>query len=972
MNSLIDSVDEFVTSAKALFDDPSSNVYAKKFEASQNGITQELKQLLFNASRSSRLIGRSLSRTLSQKGLSQNIISNNTSAGSSSSTTSSKKGRTKFVTSRRMIPKSEDTKSVSEEEVSSPSSARKKKKKTSLDSKESSSEDKKSPKSSLRVSKKKLREEKAPKLESKRSSKTYVLDSSSGSGRDTSPKKFHLDESSEQNSFDESSDSSQSNPSKERREICQSIIQFFLEKFPKFKEEWESTSHVNRLFAENKITAELAKYHILILQSKNSEPPLPANKISKQSRSSPELKKKIKKDTLRNKSKDTLKRSNVLFRLFGNDRDKDKDKNETSQDERFKMIEANMMDSDIGNMTLRIKKDLKFLSFENTSALNPQEIESQIKEFFGEFLKLSSQSTQDTDAYKSDHRKALIQTQQKITTFFQELIQSTKMHVASISQSNSLLSLFNRLEDEVSKCPDVKVEDIDSKLLKNANHLTVVIKNVERTITSTCLQVFYGASQIIIDTKAILKSNVDSDKESIAFHILSLVSSAMTNISSILTDLDTLHFLVMARKEISNNRFSRASLKDKNIDTDYLLEELKKQKKSDNIFEPGSINDLIIRLATTDDDNYLSIFIDSYPSFSTTEEVLEKLYEIVKIPEGKIPNEKRIFILNRIAIALYHIVSEGYHYYFDANSSKKAKELMGELAKTIEIKDSVGNLIKLFTEVERLNISTEQTIPTFTDEISSFEEYPIYSLILEKDIIQIAEQLTLIEFDLYKNIQSIELKGQSWNKEKRKCISRNVVSSIQRINRLSFWIASSILLQSKLKERARMVSKIILIANRLKDMKNYNTLMSIIAGLNMSCILRLKATFAAVPKKNLEILKQLQEIVDPKLSFKNLREVLKSGGPNQIPYIGTSLIDLTFMEDGNPDYVTVDDVDLINMEKWELVSGCIKQLRSYQNADFPQRIVRRDPLFSFLYELPIIHETVLYNLSLEREPREKS
>ena len=149
----------------------------------------------------------------------------------------------------------------------------------------------------------------------------------------------------------------------------------------------------------------------------------------------------------------------------------------------------------------------------------------------------------------------------------------------------------------------------------------------------------------------------------------------------------------------------------------------------------------------------------------------------------------------------------------------------------------------------------------------------------------IAKQLTQIEFDYYRRIRPVELQSQAWNKKSLMPLSRNVLSLIQRANRVSFWVATLILFHQKIKDRVRAVTEIISIAKHLAEHHNYNTLMGFVAALNTSSISRLKHTFAAIPKKSLDIFKNLQLLMDPQGSFKSLREALKSGGKTSLPYL---------------------------------------------------------------------------------------
>jgi hypothetical protein len=61
----------------------------------------------------------------------------------------------------------------------------------------------------------------------------------------------------------------------------------------------------------------------------------------------------------------------------------------------------------------------------------------------------------------------------------------------------------------------------------------------------------------------------------------------------------------------------------------------------------------------------------------------------------------------------------------------------------------------------------------------------------------------------------------------------------------------------------------------------------------------------------------LQAITVPEKNFTVLRDRMSTSAPPKIPYIGTSLADLTFIEDGNPDFHD----GLINFTKRHLLFG---------------------------------------------------
>jgi hypothetical protein len=73
----------------------------------------------------------------------------------------------------------------------------------------------------------------------------------------------------------------------------------------------------------------------------------------------------------------------------------------------------------------------------------------------------------------------------------------------------------------------------------------------------------------------------------------------------------------------------------------------------------------------------------------------------------------------------------------------------------------------------------------------------------------IAEQFTIIDIDSYKNLKTFEFLDQAWTKRKLNCLSRTVIEMMDRINSLSYWVATNILLIPELRERKKMLSKII-------------------------------------------------------------------------------------------------------------------------------------------------------------------
>jgi hypothetical protein len=144
--------------------------------------------------------------------------------------------------------------------------------------------------------------------------------------------------------------------------------------------------------------------------------------------------------------------------------------------------------------------------------------------------------------------------------------------------------------------------------------------------------------------------------------------------------------------------------------------------------------------------------------------------------------------------------------------------------------------------------------------------------------------------------------------------------------------------------------------------------MGILVGLGQASIDRLRMTWSRINAKQLETYRLLQQYFNPGNSFKFLREKLKTSGGNALPYMGCVLGDLTFMDEGNPNFITEDNVRLINFPKLHLINRSITEIHQYQKSRYSLNI--KEPIFTILQQMPVLQDRELYNLSLEREARQ--
>ncbi|EGG22376.1 Ras guanine nucleotide exchange factor [Cavenderia fasciculata] len=110
----------------------------------------------------------------------------------------------------------------------------------------------------------------------------------------------------------------------------------------------------------------------------------------------------------------------------------------------------------------------------------------------------------------------------------------------------------------------------------------------------------------------------------------------------------------------------------------------------------------------------------------------------------------------------------------------------------------------------------------------------------------------------------------------------------------------------------------------------------------------------------------LEKLLNSSGSYRHYRSTLKTCSTPCLPYLPIILSDLTFMEDGNPDTIS----HMINFQKRELIYRVISEVQATQQVkyDFPTV----EPIHTLLIELPSSSSEELYQLSIQREPRESN
>uniref|UniRef100_A0A8C7MS64 RasGEF domain family, member 1Bb n=1 Tax=Oncorhynchus kisutch TaxID=8019 RepID=A0A8C7MS64_ONCKI len=252
-------------------------------------------------------------------------------------------------------------------------------------------------------------------------------------------------------------------------------------------------------------------------------------------------------------------------------------------------------------------------------------------------------------------------------------------------------------------------------------------------------------------------------------------------------------------------------------------------------------------------------------------------------------------------------------------------------------------------------------------------------LSISDDAFILAQQLTHIELDRLsfigpeEFIQAFGVKDPLDNHKVeflRKRKTTNLEAYVAWFNRLSYLVATEICMPVKKKHRARALEFFIDVARECFNIGNFNSLMAIITGMNMSPVSRLKKTWSKVNTDKFDI---LEHQMDPSSNFSNYRTALRgatqrsiTAHSNQekivIPFFSLLIKDIYFLNEGCASRLSNGHV---NFEKlWDLAKQ-VSEFLVWRQVTCPFERDRK--ILQYLVTTPVFTEDELHLASYESE-----
>ncbi|KAI9335569.1 ras guanine nucleotide exchange factor domain-containing protein [Pilaira anomala] len=398
----------------------------------------------------------------------------------------------------------------------------------------------------------------------------------------------------------------------------------------------------------------------------------------------------------------------------------------------------------------------------------------------------------------------------------------------------------------------------------------------------------------------------------------------------------------------------------------------------------GTLPALVERLTLHDylDMNFINTFLLTYRSFCSSVDLLNLLearYNL-QCPPGLTEEEATIWEekkLKLVRLRVFNVLKNWLELYYNEDDSILLDRLLDFTNKHIKVtlKFSNGQLESLIQRRRDANMMDNGGLKKMILTLPDPPE-PILPRnrrrfkLLDIDTLEMARQLTIMDFRLYSAIKPIECLDKAWSSQEDDNVAVNIRASIEYCNQVTSWVSDVILSQHDIKKRSVLIKYWVQVAEKCRILNNFNTCMAILSAFDNSSVGRLKRTWEVVGARTNQILQQIRKLMGANRNFTEYRAIIHSINPPCIPFLGIYLQDLTFIEDGNANELKKSK-DLINFAKRAKTAEVIREIQQYQSSLYQLKPVADLQEFIKSNLKSTRDEEQLYKESLKLEPRER-
>ncbi|KAK6645111.1 hypothetical protein RUM43_001387 [Polyplax serrata] len=256
----------------------------------------------------------------------------------------------------------------------------------------------------------------------------------------------------------------------------------------------------------------------------------------------------------------------------------------------------------------------------------------------------------------------------------------------------------------------------------------------------------------------------------------------------------------------------------------------------------------------------------------------------------------------------------------------------GGIIKQRRLPDQLQNLAERIGLSSRYYLKTNGVSETLVaDEMAPELIRESHVHFLQLNAIEVAIQLTLQDFSIFRQIESTEYVDDLFQLKSRYGVPM-LTQFAELVNREMFWVVTEVCSEHNLMRRSKIIKQFIKVARQCKECKNFNSMFAIVSGLGHGAVSRLRLSWEKLPSKYQRLFGDLQDLMDPSRNMSKYRQLISSEvtQPPIIPFYPVVKKDLTFIHLGNDTRVE----GLINFEKLRMIAKEVRQLTNMCSSPY--------------------------------------
>eukprot|EP01129_Flabellula_baltica_P012573 TRINITY_DN5687_c0_g1_i2.p1 TRINITY_DN5687_c0_g1~~TRINITY_DN5687_c0_g1_i2.p1 ORF type:complete len:436 (+),score=92.44 TRINITY_DN5687_c0_g1_i2:30-1310(+) len=302
---------------------------------------------------------------------------------------------------------------------------------------------------------------------------------------------------------------------------------------------------------------------------------------------------------------------------------------------------------------------------------------------------------------------------------------------------------------------------------------------------------------------------------------------------------------------------------------------------------------LVEKLTSADSDSFLSKDFLRIHNVLLTSEELMILFKLRFLQVAKNGSEGELDV---VGLRMFNLIKLWISQFFgDWYESLPMKLILDELCSLAEKHDlqkystliiSVYNR-KKDTYAEELSADKKLTRNTGEPPEPELPQKLVFSSFLDLSSLEIARQLTLIDYVVLHSIKYKEIVRREWLTKTKLGKTCGSALFLKNASYLTLWVPSEILQADSNRTRVTMVQKFIEIIEELLKLKNFNSSMAIYNGLRSMSVTRLEDIWVKLKTYQTKQMEDYKALFTSEDNYKKLRKEMDdaSHGPCSLKYI---------------------------------------------------------------------------------------